>query len=120
MAAMTRRLSVSDLAQEERAKAGHHGHAQADRGEDSQLGAVEHVRLGITVSDVRMLPVEYSEVSISAPNTTMTSWPSRATPRTLDWAGSKFARSCGDMRASCARCPGSRPRTRPGWPAPSG
>jgi len=31
------------------------------------------VRLGITVSDVRMLPVEYSEVSISAPNTTMTS-----------------------------------------------
>src|SRR6266700_7714534 len=44
-----------------------------------------------------MLPVEYSEVSISAPNTTMTSWPSRATPRTLDWAGSKFARSCGDM-----------------------
>jgi hypothetical protein len=31
------------------------------------------VRLGITVSDVRMVPVAYSEVNISAPNTTMTS-----------------------------------------------
>ena len=32
-------------------------------------------RLGIAVSEVRIMPVEYSAVRVSAPNTTMTSWP---------------------------------------------
>src|SRR6516225_8903581 len=54
-------------------------------------------RRGITVSEVRIMPVEYSEVIIRAPSTTMTSWPSRARPRTLSWAPSKLARSGADM-----------------------
>src|SRR6516162_5415517 len=33
------------------------------------------VRRGIAVSEVRIMPVEYSAVSVIAPSTTMTSWP---------------------------------------------
>ena len=54
-------------------------------------------RLGITVSDVRIIPVEYSDVMVSVPRTTMTSWPRSASPTTLDWVGSKPARSCAAM-----------------------
>ena len=39
------------------------------------LAAYTTVRLGIAVSEVRIIPVEYSAVSVIAPNTTMTSWP---------------------------------------------
>ena len=62
-------------------------------------------RLGITVSEVRIIPVEYSEVIDSTPRTTMTSWPSRASPRTLDWVGSKPARSCAAMCDQWAASP---------------
>src|SRR5262249_11204185 len=54
-------------------------------------------RRGITVSDVRIIPVEYSDVSVSVPRTTVTSWPSRASPTTLDCVGSKPSRSAGAM-----------------------
>ena len=54
-------------------------------------------RRGITVSDVRIIPVEYSDVIDSVPRTTITSWPSRASPTRLDWAGSKLTLSCPDM-----------------------
>src|SRR5579872_4760650 len=39
------------------------------------LAAYITVRLGIAVSEVRIIPVEYSAVSVMAPRTTMTSWP---------------------------------------------
>ena len=42
-------------------------------------------RRGSTVSDVRIIPVEYSEVMTSVPSTTTISWPSRASPATLSW-----------------------------------
>ena len=43
------------------------------------------------------MPVECSEVSISAPSTTMTSWPRKASPRMADWVASKPIRACADM-----------------------
>ena len=46
---------------------------------------------------MRIIPVEYSDVIDSVPRTTITSWPSRATPTMLDWAGSKPTLSCADM-----------------------
>src|ERR1700683_2417767 len=39
------------------------------------LAAYTTARLGIAVSEVRIIPVEYSAVSVIAPSTTMTSWP---------------------------------------------
>ena len=47
------------------------------------LAANTTPRRGSTVSEVRIIPVEYSEVIASAPSTTTTSWPSRASPTTL-------------------------------------
>ena len=44
-----------------------------------------------------IVPVEYSEVVISAPSTTMTSWPSMTSPMTLFCVASKPARSWADM-----------------------
>src|SRR6516225_344241 len=71
------------------------------------LAAPRTRRLGITVSDVRIMPVEYSEVIASVPSTTITSWPSRASPTMLDWLGSKPARCaagiCGHRDASPAQ-----------------
>ena len=45
-------------------------------------------RRGCTVSEVRIIPVEYSEVTVSAPSTTMISWP-RIRPARLRWVASK-------------------------------
>ena len=66
-------------------------------------------RRGITVSDVRIIPVEYSEVIVSVPRTAMTSWPRRARPMMLAWVGSKPARSCADR---CGHRDASPRRTR--------
>ena len=41
----------------------------------SALAAYTVTRLGIAVSEVLIIPVEYSAVSTIAPNTTMTSCP---------------------------------------------
>src|SRR5215469_11286127 len=71
------------------------------------LAAQRTGRRGITVSDVRIIPVEYSDVIASVPRTTVTSWPSRARPTMLDCVGSKPARSaadrCGHRAASPAQ-----------------
>ena len=40
----------------------------------SALAANSVPRRGCTDSDVRIIPVEYSEVMVSAPRTAMTSW----------------------------------------------
>ena len=40
-------------------------------------------RRGSTVSEVLIMPVEYSEVMVSAPSTAMTSWP-RISPNMLN------------------------------------
>src|SRR6185437_6504988 len=52
------------------------------------LAASTAPRRGCTVSDVRIIPVEYSDVTVSAPSTTMISWP-RIRPTRLCWVGSK-------------------------------
>ena len=39
------------------------------------LAASTVPRRGCTVSEVRIIPVEYSEVTVSAPSTVMMSWP---------------------------------------------
>ena len=39
-------------------------------------------------SEVRIIPVEYSEVMVSAPSTAMTSWPTYS-PARLCWVASK-------------------------------
>src|SRR5512142_1096213 len=57
------------------------------------LAAYKVARLGIAVSDVLIIPVEYSAVSTSAPSTTMTSWPRKNSPAMLTWVASKVARS---------------------------
>ena len=52
------------------------------------LAASTVPRRGCTDSEVRIIPVEYSEVMASAPSTTMISWP-RTRPIRLCWVGSK-------------------------------
>ena len=53
-------------------------------------------RLGIAVSEVLIIPVEYSAVSTIAPNTTMTSCPRKKRPAMLTWVASKVARSAAE------------------------
>ena len=48
-------------------------------------------RLGITASDVRIMPVPYSDVITMAPRTTMTSWPISPSPTRLVCVGSNPA-----------------------------
>ena len=45
-------------------------------------------RRGCTISELRIIPVEYSEVMVSAPSTVMMSWP-RIRPARLRWVASK-------------------------------
>ena len=52
------------------------------------LAASTVPRRGCTDSEVRIIPVEYSEVMASAPSTTMISWP-RTRPIRLCWVASK-------------------------------
>ena len=52
------------------------------------LAASTVPRRGCTVSEVRIIPVEYSEVTVSAPSTTMISWP-RFRPARLRCVASK-------------------------------
>ena len=52
------------------------------------LAASSVPRRGCTVSEVRIIPVEYSEVTVSAPSTVMMSWP-RIRPARLRWVASK-------------------------------
>jgi hypothetical protein len=53
------------------------------------LAANTTPRRGITVSDVRIIPVEYSDVIVSAPSAAMTSWP-KYRPSRLRFVGSKY------------------------------
>ena len=62
-------------------------------------------RRGIAVSEVLIIPVEYSEVSTIAPNTTMTSWPRKNSPATLTWVASKVARSDAEVCDQLAATP---------------
>src|SRR5581483_238117 len=66
---------------------------RATRAKTIALAANKVTRRGIAVSDVLIIPVEYSAVSTSAPNTTMTSCPRKNNPATLIWVASKVARS---------------------------
>src|SRR5215469_12234492 len=54
------------------------------------LAANTTPRRGCTDSVVRIIPVEYSEVIVSAPSTAMTSWPTYR-PARLCWVASKLA-----------------------------
>src|SRR5215467_9496521 len=54
------------------------------------LAANTTPRRGWTVSEVRIIPVEYSEVMVSAPSAAMTSWPTYR-PARLCWVPSKPA-----------------------------
>src|SRR5690349_20353629 len=69
------------------------------------LAANTTPRRGSTASEVRIMPVEYSEVLASVPSTTTTHWPSRARPATLDCVGSRKTRACGGVWAQCAATP---------------
>jgi hypothetical protein len=53
------------------------------------LAAYSTPRRGITASEVRIIPVEYSEVMTSAPSTTMISSPRATCPKRLACAASK-------------------------------
>src|SRR6266516_6709983 len=55
----------------------------------SALAANSVPRRGCTDSVVRIIPVEYSEVMVSAPRTAMTSWPTYR-PARLCWVASKL------------------------------
>ena len=59
----------------------------------------------MTASDVRIMPVEYSDVIVRVPRTTTMSWPSRASPTMLAWVGSKPARTTAGVCAQCAAVP---------------
>jgi hypothetical protein len=52
-------------------------------------------RLGITVSEVRIIPVEYSDVILMAPITAMISWPSSKKAISDAWVASIPALFCG-------------------------
>src|SRR5438105_10803424 len=67
----------------------------------SALAAYTTGRRGIAQSDVRIIPVEYSEVNVIAPSTTMTSWPRKNSPARLVWVASKVAWSPGDIWFQC-------------------
>src|SRR5215468_9051663 len=56
------------------------------------LAANTTPRRGCTDSVVRIIPVEYSDVMVSAPRTAMTSWPTYR-PARLSWVASKVALS---------------------------
>src|ERR1700733_1646307 len=62
-------------------------------------------RRGITESDVRIIPVAYSDVTAMAPSITMTSCPIRASPTTLDCVAAKLAWSSGAVCAQWAASP---------------
>ena len=69
------------------------------------LAAYSTPRRGITASDVRIIPVEYSEVMTSAPSTTMISSPSATCPIRLACAALNCAWSCGDSVAQWETVP---------------
>ena len=78
---------------------------RATRAKTIALAANKVTRRGIAVSDVLIIPVEYSAVSTSAPNTTMTSWPRKNNPATLIWVASKVARSDAEVCDQLAATP---------------
>ena len=63
------------------------------------LAANSVPRLGMVVSEVLIMPVEYSDVIVSAPSTTMISWPISSPNRLM--------RPRADL-ISCSRWPGPR------------
>jgi hypothetical protein len=71
------------------------------------LAANTTPRRGCTDSVVRIIPVEYSEVMVSAPRTAITSWP-RYRPARLCWVESKvpllISLAC-DAAPALARAP---------------
>src|SRR5260370_40578599 len=66
----------------------------------------------MAVSDVRIMPVEYSDVMFSAPSTTITSW-LRMRPARLVAVASKFSRSPGDTWFQCEAVPQLKSAPRP-------
>src|SRR5690242_13334426 len=69
------------------------------------LAAYTVARRGIAVSEVLIIPVEYSEVITIAPSTTMTSWPRKKSPAMLTWVASKVARSDAEVCDQLAATP---------------
>ena len=69
------------------------------------LAANTTPRRGGTVSEVQIMPVEYSEVIASVPSPTTISWPSRASPATLSWVASRKPRCAGGVCGQCAATP---------------
>ena len=78
---------------------------RATTAKTTTLAAYTVTRLGIAVSEVLIIPVEYSAVSTIAPSTTMTSWPRKKSPAMLAWVASKVARSVGDVCDQLAAVP---------------
>ena len=78
---------------------------RATTAKTASLAAYTVRRLGIAVSEVLIIPVEYSAVSTIAPSTTMTSWPRKKSPAMLAWVASKVARSEGDVCDQLAAVP---------------
>ena len=72
------------------------------------LAANSVPRRGIAVSDVRIIPVAYSEVMVSTPSTAMTSWP-KYRPNELRWVGSKPGPSCFTLWAAPALASAPKP-----------
>src|SRR5690348_14846008 len=77
----------------------------ATRAKSTALAVYKVARLGIAVSDVLIIPVEYSAVTTSAPSTTMTSWPRKKSPAMLTWVASKVARSAAEVCDQLAATP---------------
>src|SRR6185437_13963128 len=77
----------------------------ATRAKTTALAVYKVARLGIAVSDVLIIPVEYSAVTTSAPSTTMTSWPRKKSPAMLTWVASKVARSAAEVCDQLAATP---------------
>ena len=72
---------------------------------NSALAAYSTPRRGITASEVRIIPVEYSEVITSAPRTTMISSPSATCPIRLERAALKSACAAAGCCDQCATVP---------------
>jgi hypothetical protein len=76
---------------------GHRSHAEHQR-----FGRGDRAAPGSTDSEARIIPMEYSEVMVSAPNTAMMSWP-RTSPNRLRSVACAMSAACADVRFAYRR-----------------
>ena len=98
-------LASSDWPRKNAMKAATSVTTRATTAKTTILAAYTVPRLGIAVSEVLIIPVEYSAVNTIAPSTTMTSWPRKKSPAMLAWVASKVSRSLGDVCDQLAAVP---------------